>query len=466
MEDVFAFTGYRWDPATATASFRYRLDIVRDANGAAIAGPEEFTETVSFTVSRRPEGTALPDASPGSGFDRLLVLAGAVLGLSYLKAGAPVDYRIDPAGLSEPALAFLRAALRDGMAEFAYRNGLPGPLQPRIELSAGLVPAWEPQAFDAQRALRPLVALGGGKDSVVSAELLRRAGFQVRLVATNPNGIIDAVAARSGLPLLRMRRTIDPRLLELNAAGARNGHVPVTAMNTLLSVAQAQLAGLGPAVFSNESSAGEETLSWDGFPVNHQWSKGPEAELLLAEAIAAQLGVAGASFSLLRAFTELRIARIYATLGEQGGARYDDVIVSCNRAYRISGAAPSWCGECDKCRFVFLAFAPFMPRERLLRILGRDLFAAEANIPGYAALLGLDEAKPFECVGEIRESQVALSLALRQPHWRDSPVAAAMLDRLPALADAADAFGAEVLGLQPSPALPDPRYAEARDAAA
>ncbi len=454
---MFAFTGYEWDAAAATVRFRYRLDAVLGASGRVIAGPEDFTETIAFALT---EGAAGQEATPGSALDRLLVLTGALLGISYFKAGAPAAYRVDPPGLTEAALALVRAALRHGLAEFAFRNALPGPIEPEIVLATGTAQLLAGASFGPARAERPLVALGGGKDSIVSAELLRRSGLDVTLVAANPNGIIEAVAERSGLPLLRMRRTIDPRLLDLNALGARNGHVPVTAMNILLSTVQSHLAGLGPVVMSNESSAGEETLSWDGFPVNHQWSKGPEAEALIADAIEAQSGVAGASFSLLRAWTELRIARAYAGLG----ASYDDVFVSCNRAYRIRGAEPTWCGECDKCRFVFLAFAPFMRPERLIGILGRDLFAYEANIPGYEALLGLGEAKPFECVGEIRESQVALSLAAREPRWRASVVVSAGLAALPGLEDAADAFGDAVLAGQPAPELPYPLYAEARDA--
>jgi hypothetical protein len=43
-------------------------------------------------------------------------------------------------------------------------------------------------------------------------------------------------------------------------------------------------------------------------------------------------------------------------------------------------------------------------------IFGHDLFADPAQVPGYLELLGIDAHKPFECVGEVEESLVALSM--------------------------------------------------------
>src|SRR5699024_822506 len=80
---------------------------------------------------------------------------------------------------------------------------------------------------------RVLVAVGGGKDSIVSIEGLRRAGYDVGLFAVNSYEPIEATAAVAGLPLHVARRTLDPTLFDFNAAGAPNGHVPVTAVNSL-----------------------------------------------------------------------------------------------------------------------------------------------------------------------------------------------------------------------------------------
>jgi hypothetical protein len=252
-------------------------------------------------------------------------------------------------------------------------------------------------------------------------------------------------------------RTLDPALFELNARGALNGHVPVTAMNSLIAVAQSRLLGLGPVVMSNENSAAEPTLLWNGQPVNHQWSKSLEAEVLLAAAIEAQTAERGAYFSLLRPFTELRIAGKFARTD-----RYDGAIVSCNRAFRLSGAEPGWCGECAKCQFVFLALSPFMSRGRLVSIIGADMFAKPELVDGFASLLGIDSHKPFECVGEEAESTVAMSLAARSAEWSDSVVVRALVERAPELLDGDAAMEQSLFADREATAVP-PAYAAARD---
>jgi hypothetical protein len=55
-------------------------------------------------------------------------------------------------------------------------------------------------------------------------------------------------------------------------------------------------------------------------------------------------------------------------------------------------------------------------------------------VPGFKELLGVDAHKPFECVGEVAESVVALAMMSEQDQWRDSPVLAALQAAVPASA--------------------------------
>ncbi|HEY7271591.1 MAG TPA: hypothetical protein VH502_02575 [Actinoplanes sp.] len=375
------FPAYAFDPATGVATFGYLLD-----------GPEplRFTETVEFPLS----------GDVPAHFYRVLDLLHVVAGVSYYKIGAPP--RIEaPAAVPAEAAALFTAVYSHGLAEYAYRNDLPYVLDLTVDVP-GSAPAAAP-VDNADR--RPLSPVGGGKDSIVTLEILRGAGLDPVPFSVNPNRVIEAVNAASGLPALAARRRLDPQLFELNAAGARNGHIPVTAINSLIAVATAALHGLGPVVMSNERSASDPNLIWNGHEINHQWSKGIAAEGLLRAAVTAHAGLTEPYFSLLRSLSELDIARLFARY-----TRYDDVVTSCNRAFKLHDPTARWCGDCPKCRFVFLALAPFLPRERLVRIFGRDLFADPAQIPGYLELLGIDAHKPFECVGEVEESLVALSM--------------------------------------------------------
>jgi hypothetical protein len=423
--EVMRFPAYSFDPDTGVAAFRYRLD-----------GPEplDFTETVEF-----PPAASVPDH-----FYRVLDLLHVVAGVSYYKVGAPARI-VAPAPVPAEAVAFFTAVYTQGLAEYAYRNALPHVLDLVVE-----TPGEAPAAAPVDNAEgRPLSAVGGGKDSIVTLEILRAAGLDPVPFSVNPNPVIVNVNAASGLPALAARRRLDPRLFELNAAGALNGHIPVTAINSLIAIATAALHGLGPVVMSNERSASDPNLIWNGHEVNHQWSKGVAAEGLLRAAVTAHAGLTEPYFSLLRSLSELHIAQLFAR-----HTRYDDVVTSCNRAFKLHDPAARWCGDCPKCRFVFLAMAPFMPRERLAHIFGQDLFADPAQVPGYLEILGIDAHKPFECVGEVEESVVALSML-----GDDAPVLVALRAAVPASAWAS-ASREDVL-TPGGPAFVPPAYAKA-----
>ena len=400
--DVMRFPSYAFDPHTGVATFDYVLD-----------GPEplSFTETITFPV---PPGRDAPPA-----FHRVLDLLHVVAGVSYFKVGAPGRV-VAPTAVPQAAADFFTAVYTDGMAEYAYRNRLPHVLELTVEVPGLTVPA---DPVDNSEG-RPLSAVGGGKDSIVTLEILRAAGLDPVPFSVNPNQVIVAVNAASGLPALAARRQLDPRLFELNRAGALNGHIPVTAINSLIAVATAAWHGLGPVVMSNERSASDPNLVWNGHEINHQWSKGVAAEGLLRAAVTAHSGLTEPYFSLLRSLSELHIAQLFARHDT-----YDDVVTSCNKAFKLHDPTARWCGDCPKCRFVFLAMAPAMDRARLRRIFGHDLFADPAQVPGFLELLGIDAHKPFECVGEVQESLVALSML-----DDDAPVLVALRAAVPASA--------------------------------
>lgn len=393
---AFRFVGHEFTvgspgPDAATIVLRYRLERGADE-------PLDLAETVTVP--------APPGAYPAGVLERVLDLLLLAAGTSYYKLAAPrqivTDVRVHPA-----AVPFLHDLYTLGLGEFAYRNDLPHVLELTTDFAGPAEPPAGPGPTvpGAGAQTRPLVNVGGGKDSIVSIEATRAAGLDPVLFAVNPNTVIDGVFAASGLPSLSARRRLDPQLFELNRAGAYNGHIPVTAINSLISVAVGVLHGLGPVVMSNERSASSPNTVWHGYEINHQWSKSLAAEAGLALALAAHAGLAGGYFSLLRPFSELHIARMFAPID-----RYDSVVTSCNRAFLLSGGTARWCGDCPKCRFVFLALAPYVERPRLVAIFGKDMLADADQLPGYLELAGISSFKPFECVGEVAESLIAVQL--------------------------------------------------------
>ena len=105
--------------------------------------------------------------------------------------------------------------------------------------------------------------------------------------------------------------------------------------------------------------------------------------------------------------------------------------MSCNTGFRIhEPAVAGWCGDCPKCRFVFLALAPFMPRADLVAAIGGDLLDDAGQIEGYRAILGIEAEKPFECVGETDEARAALRALAASPEWAGDAVVAALAPRI------------------------------------
>jgi hypothetical protein len=225
---------------------------------------------------------------------------------------------------------------------------------------------------------------------------------------------INATAEAAALPRLRAARTIDPRLLELNAHGALNGHIPITAIVSSIALLTAATQGIDAVLMANERSASAGNLTWNGVEVNHQFSKSRRAERLLADAVA-EIPDAPRIFSILRPASELQIAQTFATKLD----RYHSAFTSCNRVFGLDPdeRLGSWCCDCDKCRFVFLVLAPFMTPERLTAIFGKDLLDDPDQYEGFALLTATGGEKPFECVGEVRESLAAIHLIAAHPEW-------------------------------------------------
>ena len=393
------------------ACFRFvRCDLAADTGVAQLVyafdnGPE-LVETVSI-----PGAPFVLDAARAEAVQRALRLLHLFAGVSYYKAAVPEQVRIDSYSIDADTAALVETVYLNGLGEFAYRNGLN--LRGRFRLPV------DGEAFNAPAVgLREhaLVAIGGGKDSLVSIEALRTLGIAETVTWIGGSQLIRACAERTGLPMLNIGRTLAPELFELNRQGAWNGHIPVTAVNSAIMVLAALLQGVDQVVFSNERSASYGSQIPGTGEVNHQWSKGWAFEQAFGEHLEKHVAADLHYYSLLRPLSELAVARQFARTDF-----YDAHFSSCNRNFHILGERPvnRWCGVCPKCHFVFLALAPFMPKTRLVRIFGRNLLDDMEQAGGFDALLEFQDHKPFECVGEGRESRAAMATLAARPEWNE-----------------------------------------------
>ena len=398
---AFRFVRCDFDAQTGVASLAYAFD-----NG------EELVETVQF-----PGAPFSMSQQQKAASEQALKLLHLIAGVSYYKAAVPPEIRIESASIDVDTANFLQTVYENGLGEFAYRNGLNLRGKIKFPCFAGTPVA----AGTSNLKEHALVAIGGGKDSLVSIEALRAAGISQTITWIGSSPLIKACAERTGLPLLNIERKLPAALFEMNKQGALNGHIPVTAVNSAILVMAAVLNQCNQVVFSNEHSASYGSIIPGTGEVNHQWSKGWAFE----QAFAAQVKKTIASdlnyYSLLRPFSELAVARAFANID-----RYDAYFSSCNRNFHILGDKPAqrWCGICPKCHFVFLALAPFMPKPRLLNIFGRNLLDEIEQTAGFDSLMEYQDHKPFECVGEGKESRAAMNLLAASASWREDAIVA------------------------------------------
>ena len=375
------------------------------------------------------ERIVFPDARPlpenrRQAFDAALKLLHLIAGVSYYKAGVPSKIVVD--GLDAETAAFMDDVYRHGLAEFAYHNALD--VRGRIRFPQTNDEPKKDVAEPLQELpRRTLVPIGGGKDSLVSVEMLQRAHEPSTAVWIGDSALIAACAERTGLPRLNIKRHLAPGLFDYNKAGAYNGHIPVTAINSAILICAAIVYGFDAIAFSNERSASAATLEYEGQSVNHQWSKGIDFERALRKYTKSHIASNLDYFSLLRPLSELAVTHAFSRT-----ATYDDVFSSCNRNFRIRGDKPAdrWCGQCPKCHFVFLALAPFVSKPRLLGIFGHNLLDDASLASAFDALLEYRNHKPFECVGEGQESRAAMFTLSQRPEWKEDAIVARFADEI------------------------------------
>ncbi|HEY5104552.1 MAG TPA: hypothetical protein VII65_05850 [Acidimicrobiales bacterium] len=334
-------------------------------------------------------------------------------GLSYYKASAPRRIDLGATPLGDKGERLFRAALREGLGEFAYKNDLP--LDDVIITGGAKVRRVEP-VVDDQRILVPF---GGGIDSVVTTAQLSPKLNQALFIVSPPGGRfapLEATADVTGLEIVRATRSLDTQILKGDYAFF-NGHVPVTAMITLLASVAALASGRGGVVMANEHSASAANLRWRELEVNHQWSKSWDAEQLLSDAISERVGTTFIVASFLRDRSEVWVAKMFSEL-----TNYHHVFRSCNRAFNQDPAQrlDGWCGECDKCLFINLMLAPYLSRPSLKEIFQHEPLSDPKRKAQLRVLVGEGVAfKPFECVGDPDESAVALMRVSEMSEWAD-----------------------------------------------
>ena len=331
--------------------------------------------------------------------------------VSYWKIACPKRVVVKPFALTESQKAFWKKLYYNGLGEFLYLNSITVSEAELMELDSvsqlpmsfqgGVVCGMESMG-SVKFEERTLVPIGGGKDSVVTLECLRNEMPVIPLIV-NPRGATLNCVKTAGYKeneFIVINRTLDPTMLKLNAEGYLNGHTPFSALLAFISILVAFGSRSKYVALSNENSANESTVP--GTNINHQYSKSIEFESDFRKYVAENLNDEVQYFSFLRPLSELQIASLFAQC-----EAYHPVFRSCNAGSKTD----SWCGKCPKCLFTWIILSPFLSREKLTVIFGKDLMADESLRPILEELNGTAAVKPFECVGTIEEVRACLKNA-------------------------------------------------------
>ena len=313
----------------------------------------------------------------------------------------------------------------NALGQWRFENNLPNWEGPRFtaepqETTPIPVKLKEPQVFSSNGApVHSIAYCGGGKDGLLSMKLLDK--------ATIPHSSYSFSLSQCGQASEQIQRaqkvlqhckpvhchsvTIINSFLELS--------VPMQLWSDELGVKVQQDFGLieffailpimlqygySHAVLGNERSSNVGNLMWsaEGKVVNHQWLKGYDAEQLINQCFH-NLVEDLHYYSILQPIHDVLIFTLLRQEVQAVTATH-----SCN-------VHPPWCKQCPKCCYVWLSFQAYLPQEPIDRMFdGANLLDVEENQLYFKQMLGLGTQKPFECVGEIEETQLAFELCHRK----------------------------------------------------
>ena len=408
--------------------------------------------------------------SVGKGvLDNLVFNLGLIEMLSYWKATSAPEIIVNAGYLNLEQIKWWKDLIMKGMSQFFYENKIDF-LKPNFLKIISNVTRKDFVTNVTRKDFVTLkegvlVPVGGGKDSVVTLELLKKTKKNIKCFSLNPTEAADEIMKMSDCkkPII-VRRRIDEKLLELNRQGFLNGHTPFSAYLAFLSILLAVIFDQKYIAFSNERSSNEGNLKYLGRTINHQWSKSFEFEQKFRKycrkyltpgvkedksSFPPSLPLRGSSvgdenkvfiftsassgssvveyFSFLRPLYEIQIAKLFSKY-----PKYFNAFLSCNEAFKTASGTKlptkKWCGKCPKCLFVFASLYLFVETKKLIKIFRKNLFEDPEGIPlsagSYGAskkllpimrqLIGEEKFKPFECVGTKKESLIAFYLSWKK----------------------------------------------------
>ncbi len=397
---IFEFTSYSFEPEKKRIFFNYKVSLGRNNDVL-------FTETIIL-----PEIPNLKKI-PQELCDKMLQGLHLALGISYYKLYYSKKIKLNYS-LSKEEAIFWDSFYTKGLGEFFYRNKLDPAIFPGFPFIKKDPRGKLIKNYRIERNTKFLLGVSGGKDSIVAAELLKKYGadFSVIFIETEKTPpLVDDIIKKIGQKSIKVGRRLDEKLFD-GKTGYYSGHIPISGVYAFIGILSAIFYNYSYFVVANEFSSNFGNTKYKGKDINHQWSKSSEFENLFQNYVKKFVSPDLLYFSLIRPFYEIRIAEMFAKL-----KKYLFNFSSCNNNFKINKHEEEfsenklWCGHCPKCVFVFLILSPFLPKEELISIFGRNLFQDVRILATLRDILGFGRVKPFDCVGTYAEARAAFYMS-------------------------------------------------------
>ena len=329
--------------------------------------------------------------------------------MSYYKLTCSKKIIIKPMYIDSEQTEFFKKVLYNGLGEYFYRNSIDLSYSEFVDFVVDSQKKYTlPDSFS--KFSGNLIPIGGGKDSIVTMELLKKYHddnkifmLERNIYPKNKAGYESAsMAGYAEDDIVLFINNLDNKMLELNKKGYLNGHIPISACISMASFIMAYLNNKKYITLSNEASANEGNFV--GLSVNHQYSKSFEYENDFSKYSLKYLNPNIYYFSFLRGYNESEIIDEFLKHKE-----YLSIFRSCNKGTKEN----TWCNHCSKCLYVYIMLYPYLSKKELELVFDHDLLDDSSLEEEFLDLILEERLKPFDCVGTRMEINFALQEALR-----------------------------------------------------
>lgn len=404
----FVFGAYAVDPKHSTVTFTYRVDF---KYGISLT----FTDRLILENIPPEAWQMVPERVLEPTLQALLLM----IGINYWAMFPTRNIEIQGFTLTRAQAQFWDSLYLNGLAEFFYDMGIDFHDLIAFPYDETLSAA-EPARLTLPH--RALLLNGAGKDSILSAEMLKSNGIPFDFFAFSPTPAHERIAEMVGARSVRVRRQRDWKAEFIRSFSNISNSYPSVSTFTFVATLLAELLGYDSIIFSNERSADSGNLMYRGLEVNHQWCKSSGAEKMINEYVHDFITPDIHTNSLLREFSELEIVRRFVQYRQ-----YLLQVTSCNSYFWLSPLSQRsmrkayWCKRCPKCVFLFACYSAFLPKKQVIDMFGSDLYTHKNLLPLFRRILGIEGFKPLDCVGEPDEMILAMHYASDGNGYADEP---------------------------------------------